>query len=36
MGAESRKIIEEEWSWEHRVKNWIPFFEKMSNQYGKN
>ena len=36
MGVESRKIIEEEWSWEHRVKNWIPFFEKMSNQYGKN
>lgn len=29
MGQEGRKIIEKDWTWKKRVKNWIPFFERM-------
>ena len=28
MGEESRKIIENNWTWEQRAKQWIPVFEK--------
>jgi glycosyltransferase involved in cell wall biosynthesis len=32
MGERSRKIIEDNWTWEKRSKDWIPFFESSVNK----
>jgi len=29
MGQESRRIVEEGWTWKKRAQNWIPFFERL-------